>query len=163
MVNGATQAAAEAASIKLILDTNIVLDGWLFDDPRVSWFRSGAANHRVSALRSPLALNELRRVLAYPKLRLQNEKQAQVLEQYERDSEAANLPAGFSAEHLLLPSGFPRCRDRDDQHFLALAFHAQAYALITRDRAVLSLQSRAARFGVRILGVEQIAAEMVRT
>jgi predicted nucleic acid-binding protein len=56
----------------------------------------------------------------------------------------------------MLPPGFPRCRDPDDDHFLALAHHAAADALVSKDRAVLKLRRRARKFGVRILDVRQL-------
>ena len=68
------------------------------------------------------------------------------------------MPAGFSTKQLMLPGGFPRCRDRDDEPFLALAFHTKADALASRDNAVFGLKSRAAKFGVTILNVQQVMA-----
>ena len=58
----------------------------------------------------------------------------------------------------MLPGGFPRCRDRDDEPFLALAFHAKADVLASRDNAVFGLKLRAAKFGVTILNVQQLIA-----
>ena len=58
----------------------------------------------------------------------------------------------------MLPGGFPRCRDRDDEPFLALAFHTKADVLASRDNAVFGLKSRAAKFGVTILNVPQLIA-----
>jgi len=43
-----------------------------------------------------------------------------------------------------------RCSDPDDQQFIDLAIGQRAHALLTRDRAVLRLASRARRFGVLI-------------
>ena len=54
-----------------------------------------------------------------------------------------------------MPSQFPRCRDRDDEHFIALAYHQKADALVSRDNAVFGLKSRAAKFGLTILNVQQ--------
>jgi predicted nucleic acid-binding protein len=55
----------------------------------------------------------------------------------------------------MMPANFPRCRDRDDEHFIALAYHQKADALISRDNAVLGMKSRAAKFGLTILNVPQ--------
>lgn len=59
-----------------------------------------------------------------------------------------------------MPGGFPRCRDRDDEHFIALAYHARADALVSRDNAVFGLKSRAARFGLTILNVQQMIEQL---
>ena len=56
----------------------------------------------------------------------------------------------------MLPGSFPRCRDRDDEHFLALTYHAKADALVSRDNAVYGLKARAAKFGVTIMNVPQM-------
>lgn len=138
------------APLQLVLDTNVVLDCWLFDDRRLQRFRSALDNGNVVVLRSLLTHDELQRVLAYPKLRLDVAKQAQVLAEYGARTLPAVLPCGFAADCLMLPPGFPRCRDGDDQHFLALCYHSQA-ALISRDAALLRLRGAAARYGVAIL------------
>jgi predicted nucleic acid-binding protein len=57
--------------------------------------------------------------------------------------EARNLSvthAGTSPDPSL-----PRCRDRDDQKFLELAFAAKASVLLTRDKALLRLAGRTRR------------------
>ena len=63
----------------------------------------------------------------------------------------------------MLPGGFPRCRDRDDEPFLALAFHTKADVLASRDNAVFGLKSRAAKFDVTILNVQQLIALLTDT
>ncbi|HKE94728.1 MAG TPA: PIN domain-containing protein, partial [Povalibacter sp.] len=77
--------------------------------------------------------------------------QRQVLDRYLAAATAAPMPDGFSRDALLLPPGFPRCRDRDDEPFLALAYHVRADALVTRDKTVLKLQRKVRKFGVAIL------------
>ena len=77
---------------------------------------------------------------------------------YQARAIVAALPDGFSLQNLMLPRGFPRCRDRDDQHFLALAHHSKADALVSKDKDLLKLKRRAAKFGVRILSLPDLAA-----
>jgi putative PIN family toxin of toxin-antitoxin system len=144
--------------LKLVLDTNIVLDWLLFDDPGMSLFRHDLRHNRLVVFRHPPASIELARVLAYQELKLDPEKQAKVYAAYQTQTTSARLPATFSMDHLMLPAGFPSCRDADDQHFLALAYHASADALVSRDKAVLSVGKRAEKFGVRVVGVEQLNA-----
>jgi len=104
------------------------------------------------------AIDELQRVLGYQQLKLDAARQTKVLAHYQASAALANLPTEFSLQHLLLPQGFPRCQDRDDQHFMALAFHAKADALVSRDKAVLALSKRAKQFGLKILDVPQLVA-----
>jgi uncharacterized protein len=143
--------------LKLVLDTNVVLDWLVFEDAGVEPLRRGIEARRITVITYAPALEELERVLGYPQLKLDASTQAQVLDEYRATASMATVPEGYSIERLMLPEGFPRCRDPDDDHFLALAHHAAADALVSKDRAVLKLRKRARKFGVRILEVRQLA------
>src|SRR5688572_9600267 len=106
---------------------------------------------RVQALVHQYTLDELERVLTYPQCRLAATEQRQVLDRYLAAARLAPMPHGFSSNTLLLPPDFPRCRDRDDEIFLALAYHARADGLITKDKVILKLRRKVRRFGVAIL------------
>jgi len=136
---------------RLVLDTNIVLDCLVFRDSATRDLTAAIEARRVQALVHQHALGELERVLAYPQCRLAVTEQRQVLDRYYAAATLAPMPEGFSREDLLLPPGFPRCRDRDDEPFLALAYHARADGLVTKDKALLKLRGKARRFGVAIL------------
>jgi putative PIN family toxin of toxin-antitoxin system len=140
----------------LILDTNVVIDWLVFDDPYMDPLRDAVASRQVSVLTSPPATAEVLRVLAYPQLKLDPARQADIFDRYVAAVTAATLPDGFSLANLLLPPKFPPCRDADDQHFLALAWHSQATLLASRDKALLKLKKRAARFGVTIVDVPHL-------
>lgn len=137
--------------MKVVLDTNVVLDWLVFGDPRIEKLRHDFASQRTVLMSHPLANTELQRVLAYPTLNLSTEQQAAVLAQYVAHSQSLVMPAGFSSENLLLPAKFPKCRDRDDQFWFALAYHGNADALISRDQKVLTLAKRVAPFEIRIM------------
>lgn len=110
------------------------------------------ASERVQPIVHDQTLDELRRVLAYPQCHLNEVEQRETLDRYRAAATCASMPVAFSRTNLLLPAGFPHCRDSDDDLFLALAFHATADALITKDRALLKLRRKARKFGVSILG-----------
>jgi putative PIN family toxin of toxin-antitoxin system len=139
---------------RLVLDTNAVLDWLVFADPCLEGLSAAMRAGEVEVLGHPLVLDELRRVLAYPLLNLDTVRQAQVLADYHALLTQAELPAEFGSDHYMLPEGFPRCRDPDDQVFLALAYHAQA-VLVSRDKVVLKLAKRVRRFGVQIISPQQ--------
>lgn len=143
---------------KLVLDTNVVVDWLVFDDPFMSPLRDGVHEGRIVVLTHPPAVNELKRVLAYRQLKLDEARQQDIFARYNAQTQVVAMPADFSLKNLMLPGGFPRCRDRDDEHFLALAHHAQADALVSRDNAVYGLKARAAKFGLTILNVQQMIA-----
>lgn len=144
--------------IRLVLDTNVVIDWLVFDDPFMNPLRAGVRDASIKVLTHPPAINELERVLAYPQLKLDIARQREVFARYQAETVVSPMPAGFSTKQLMLPGGFPRCRDRDDEPFLALAFHTKADVLASRDNAVFGLKSRAAKFGVTILNVQQLIA-----
>jgi putative PIN family toxin of toxin-antitoxin system len=144
------------SALKLVLDTNVVLDWLVFEDDGVETLRRGVADQRIAVLTYELALAELRRVLTYPQLQLEPAEQSKVFETYRATAAMVTVPQGYSPEQLMLPPGFPRCRDPDDNHFLALTHHARADALVSKDKAVLKLRRRARKFGVTIVDVRQL-------
>lgn len=144
--------------LTLVLDTNVIIDWLVFDDPRLTPLTQAVHKRHVRALTHEPAIEELRRVLNYPAFKLGVERQSAILAQYLAHSDRATLPAGFSLEQQGTPTGFPRCRDADDQHFLALAFHSRTDALVSRDKAVLKLKRQASKFGVNILTVPDLTA-----
>jgi putative PIN family toxin of toxin-antitoxin system len=137
--------------LTLVLDTNVVLDWFVFRDAAIQNLQCAVEQRRVAIVTHAAAIDELRRVLAYPRCKLAAEAQEELLNRYRMACHEATLPMGFALGNLLLPEGFPRCRDADDQHFLALAYHAKAHGLLTKDRELLRLRKRAARFGVTIV------------
>ena len=145
-------------NVRLVLDTNVVVDWLVFDDPFMSPLRDGVRNGHIIVLTHQPAIDELKRVLAYRQLKLGETQQADIFSRYLAQTQMAAMPPDFSLKNLLMPGGFPRCRDRDDEHFLALAHHGKADALASRDNAVYGLKSRAAKFGLNILNVQQLIA-----
>jgi putative PIN family toxin of toxin-antitoxin system len=142
--------------VKLVLDTNVVIDWLVFDDEFLASFREQVESRSVQVITHTPALDELRRVLTYPILKLGVERQAAILEQY-----AALVSFFESDQAVALPLGFPRCRDPDDDPFLRLAWQAGADALVSRDKAVLKLARRARKFGFQIYDVPKMVEVLV--
>lgn len=153
---------ALSTTFKLVLDTNVVLDWLVFNDAALASLTESAQDGRVVLLTHQVAIDELQRVLNYPIMQLDAQRQAEILARYKVQTAAANVPVDFSLQNLHLPAGFPYCRDPDDQMFLAIAWHSQADALVSRDKAVLALRKRAAKFGVKIVDVATVAALLSR-
>lgn len=117
---------------RVVLDTNVLVSALLFRRGELAWLRERWQIAMVAPLASQESVDELVRVLGYPKFRLQREDIEQLLGLY--------LP--YAELVLTDPGGHPsapRCRDPDDQKFLELAFRARADALVTGDRALLDL------------------------
>ncbi len=138
-----------------VLDTNVVIDWLMFHDPYLQPLRERVNDGRLVVLTHQPAILELERVLAYRQLKLDAAAQQDIFQRYLTLTREVALPAGASLKNLMLPSDFPRCRDRDDEHFIALAFHHHADALVSRDAAVFGMKSRVAKFGLTILNVQQ--------
>lgn len=146
--------------MRLVLDTNIVLDWLLFADRRLSELQRAWDEQRLELITHSPALQELRRVLTYPQFRLSEGEQQTILASYESRVRVMPLPDGLTMQNLGMPAGFPRCKDCDDDHFLALAYHHHADAVVSKDRAVLDLAKRARKFGVTVLSPLQLAARL---
>jgi putative PIN family toxin of toxin-antitoxin system len=143
------------AALKIVLDTNVVLDWLVFNRTQITPLQKSLQEPHV-VVTSAAALDELQRVLAYPLLELEAARQSEVLQLYQALTVMGTVPEGFSRENLGTPSGFPRCKDRSDDHFLALAYHAGARVLVSRDKEVLKLRKHAAKFGVEIVDVPRM-------
>jgi putative PIN family toxin of toxin-antitoxin system len=140
--------------VKLVLDTNVVIDWLVFDDPYMAAFREAVVRREITVVTHAHAQEELRRVLAYPALKLDDVRQSLIFRRYLESAEA--FAGGEAVAKEALPKGFPRCRDPDDDPFLCLAFRSKAVAPVSRDNEVLALRRRATRFGFRILDVPQM-------
>lgn len=141
--------------LRWVLDTNVVIDWLMFNDPYMNPLRERVVDGRVVVLTHQPSINELKRVLAYRQLKLDTAHQAEIFNRYLSLTTEVALPDGASLKNLMTPGGFPRCRDRDDEHFIALAYHQKADALVSRDNAVFGMKSRVAKFGLTILNVQQ--------
>ncbi len=148
--------------VRLVVDTNVVIDWLVFNDPFMSPLRDGVPAGRVEVLTCPDILAELQRVLGYRSLKLSTERQRDVFDRYRTQTVEPPVPPGFGRKSLMTPGGFPRCRDRDDEIFIALAHHAKADALVSRDNAVLGLKRRLAMYGFDVLDVRQAMSMLSR-
>jgi uncharacterized protein len=149
-------------AIRLILDTNVVIDWLVFDDPYMGPLRGQVGSGLIEVLTHEFAVAELARVLTYPELKLAEPRRVEVLARYREQTRHAAMPESFAMNAWMLPAKFPSCRDRDDDLFLALTYHAAATALVTRDKAILKLRKKARRFEVSILDVQQMIALLTR-
>lgn len=128
---------------RLVLDTNVALDLFVFRDPACERLRAALLEGRVVAVVDEPCREEWLAVLGYPQFGLDETARQQAA-------------AAFDQLVLLLPPvamaprpdiKLPRCADPDDQKFLELALAAGAQCLLSKDKAVLQLARRTAREG----------------
>lgn len=123
-----------------VLDTNVLLDLWVFDDPSVRALRSALDDGACIALRSADTDAELADVLARAEFELTTKRQQELLARWHERTRL--IERVFAAPW--------QCTDPHDQRFLDLAFTARAQMLITRDKALLRLARKARASGLRI-------------
>ncbi|HRK39634.1 MAG TPA: PIN domain-containing protein [Burkholderiaceae bacterium] len=154
-----------------VLDTNIVLDIWVFEDPHVQPMsrRLGLSGLGLTAVLSgaaslPKAVPdvpcEARPVVRWLATRAMRDELARVLTYPHL---VRRQPLGEQAAHALLaaydaavtwcepaPKARFVCTDADDQKFIDLAV-AHGAVLVSKDKAVLRLKKRLASLGVEVL------------
>jgi putative PIN family toxin of toxin-antitoxin system len=128
---------------ELVIDTNCVLDLWVFDDPGTRPLRAALEHGGLRWLATGAMRDELARVLDYPRIapRLARAGMA-----------SAQVLAAFDAHAELMPPAAPsavRCRDPDDQPFIDLAAAWRA-TLLSKDASILRLARRLAPLGVDV-------------
>jgi putative PIN family toxin of toxin-antitoxin system len=122
--------------LPVVLDTNVVLDLWVFNDPVTRPLAEALEEGALTAWANAETLLELERVLTLPIFKLDGEAQRTVQARYRGLVRVAS-------ENSLAPlPELPRCRDRDDQKFLVLAARAGAAWLVSKDKRLLSLADR---------------------
>ncbi len=128
----------------LVIDTNVVLDLFLYEDPATVPLRALLAEPQTRWLVTPVMREELRRVLVYP----------QVVRRMDARSLTADaILAAFDARAQLVdtaPKAPYTCKDGDDQKFIDLAV-AHTAVLLSKDKAVLSMAKRLSRLGVAVV------------
>jgi len=131
-----------AAPTRLVLDTNTVLDWWVFADAAARAVGTEIAERRVDWLVTPRMLAELRAVLTRP-LAARWEPSRELALTFELAGLAVKCDEPLLGRRLV-------CRDASDQVFIDLACERAPAVLLTRDRALLALRRRARRAGVVI-------------
>jgi putative PIN family toxin of toxin-antitoxin system len=136
-----SEAQTKPSAQAWVIDTNIVLDLWLFEDPATIPLRAALQSGAISHLATASMRDELERVLTYPHLVKRMAKsniQAQdILNRFDKHQLAAEPAAKAPCT----------CKDPDDQKFIDLAV-AHATPLLSKDNAILCMKKRLLQSGV---------------
>jgi putative PIN family toxin of toxin-antitoxin system len=143
----------KAVHPRVVLDTNVLLDFWVFDDPGARALRGAMEDGRIIVLRSGDTVDELTQVVMRAVFDIATEERFAMLRRWDRI--AAPVERTFRAPLA--------CTDPDDQKFLDLAFTARADWLVTKDKALLKLVRRARRDGLLILTPPLACVELEAT
>ncbi|WP_416142475.1 putative toxin-antitoxin system toxin component, PIN family [Hydrogenophaga sp.] len=127
----------------LVLDTNIALDLFVFQDAATEALRQAVERADDAWIATASMREELVRVLDYPQIARRLNAQARpaqdVLDAFDR---CTRLVAEA-------PKAAYTCKDPDDQKFIDLAAAHRA-TLVSKDDAVLCMAKRLARVGVQV-------------
>ena len=127
----------------VVLDTNITLDLFVFQDPATAPLREALERLAGAWLATAAMREELVRVLAYPQIARRLAAQARpaqdVLDAFDRCTRL--VPEA--------PKAAFTCKDADDQKFIDLAAAHRA-TLVSKDDAVLCMARRMERIGVTV-------------
>ncbi len=126
----------------IVLDTNILLDIFVFNDKRAVDLKRALLTSTITAIASQKTLMELADVLSRPLFKLESAAQTEILKQWQS-------VAQVHSDSDLSPAPW-QCQDADDQIFLDLAYQLRPAILISKDNAVLQIASRAAQEGILI-------------
>jgi putative PIN family toxin of toxin-antitoxin system len=136
-----SEAQAKSGAQAWVIDTNIVLDLWLFEDPATIPLRAALQSGAISHLATASMRDELERVLTYPHL---------VQRMAKSNIQAQDILNRFD-EYLLAAEPAVKaactCKDPDDQKFIDLAV-AHAVPLLSKDNAILCMKKRLFQSGV---------------
>ena len=131
-----------ATAAPVVLDTNIILDVFLFADEAAKSVRQALESGQLDWIATLPMRDELERVLAYPQI-------VPRLAFYRLS--AGDVLASFDRHARLLEvAGKARvtCGDPDDQKFIDLAVDGKTL-LLSKDRHILSMSKKLLTHGVR--------------
>lgn len=142
---------------RIVLDTNVCLDLFLFNDPACVPLAGALASGLVRPVVDAACRDEWLRVLEYPSVPIRPEQRDGLRGRFDAVMELlSNLPDPAALGLL------PVCRDPDDQKFLELALASGAQWLLSKDRHLLKLARRTRRAGqFLILRPDQWSAALV--
>ncbi|MFM8609363.1 MAG: putative toxin-antitoxin system toxin component, PIN family [Burkholderiaceae bacterium] len=135
---------APHAGTLLVLDTNIVLDLWVFDDAAAQPLRYALQQRHARWIATVAMRDELQRVLGYPQI-------VPRLAHY--GLQADGVLQTFDAHALIhepAPKADVTCKDPDDQKFIDLAVMHRAL-LLSKDALVLAMRKRLQARGSDVL------------
>ena len=120
-----------SAAVRVVLDTNVVLSALVFRGGAAGQVRLAWQRGLLLPLASAATVQELVRVLAYPKFRLSPAEQDELLADYLPYAETVRIPQP--------PPTVPDCRDVLDLPFMHLAMEGKAQVLVSGDRDLLAI------------------------
>mgnify|MGYP001015477282 CR=1 FL=1 len=125
----------------VVIDTNIVLDAFIFNDSAAKPLNHALESGQLRWLATPPMRDELQRVLGYkkiiPRLAFYKLSPADVMARFDRHAQLVPVA----------PKATVTCGDADDQKFIDLAVAHKAMVL-SKDNAIICMSKRLLALGV---------------
>lgn len=129
-----------APAKRIVLDTNVCLDLFVFNDPRWASLLAALESGAIEAVTRADCRDEYLIVLHYKHLPLDEQSRPLCAARFD-----ALIKVVQPAPSLVR---LPVCTDKDDQKFLEVARDAAADILITKDKALLKLARKTSQAGM---------------
>ncbi len=126
----------------VVLDTNILLDILVFDDQRAHPLRAALEAQLIDAVATQNTVDEFLDVIGRSQFGLSVEQQKLIALQWKGWARLIT-----DQEVIIAPW---KCKDRDDQVFINLAYSLRPATLISKDKQVLKIAKRAIKESVVI-------------
>lgn len=125
---------------RIILDTNVCLDLFVFNDPRWQKIVTALESRSIEAITSAECREEWLAVLHYSHLPVTEATRAEFIKRFDL---TITVESPVSMQTIL-----PKCTDKDDQKFLEFARDAKLEILVTKDKALLKLARKTRALGL---------------
>lgn len=125
----------------VIFDTNLLLDFFVFSDPRTVPLWEAAKNGTICVVTSEPCLFELRDVLTRSQFNLSSSEVEDAVQSFCKVAKIKEVTHAASA----------KCKDPDDQKFLDLLEESAPAILVTKDKLVLRCRRLVLKLGCDIL------------
>ena len=130
-------------TLKAVLDTNVWLDIFLFQDEKIQSIIDASAQKRIQIYACKHMYNELERVLTYRQFDKYHHNIKEILLQFNNLVIYLDNPSNYF---------FPlKCKDKDDQIFLDFCAIYNIDFLISKDKQVLKLAKGMLKFAVNVI------------
>lgn len=137
---------------RIVLDTNVCLDLFVFHDPLCSHLLAALQAGAVQAVTRDDCREEWQRVLHYPQLPIDDRERPVFREAFDALIQLLPPEASTASDDIALP----RCADPDDQKFLELAQASRARWLLSKDNELLKLDRRTRSAGLFAIRLPQL-------
>lgn len=125
---------------RIILDTNVCLDLFVFNDPRWQKIVAALESRSIEAITSAECREEWLAVLHYSHLPVTEATRADFIKRFDL---TITVESTVPMQTIL-----PKCADKDDQKFLEFARDAKLDILVTKDKALLKLARKTRALGL---------------